>query len=279
MLQATKRTARNAVLSIVPAVFRWGSAPSRRRHGLAKPTDRSTFVGTIGSDVSLEIGPFNNPVLTGPTVSYFDVLETDALRARAIEIGLDPANVPKVDFVSPTGDLAIVDRRFHAVLTCHAIEHQPDLIEHLRQVARVLAPGGRYYAIVPDKRFCFDHFMPLTDVADVRIAHRERRQVHTPEAVRAHHLATTHNSAFGHWTGRHSQPPRTERDRDVAEREAARAACGDYVDVHAWFFSPERFRSVVDDLYQAGDIELKPVRVHATQFGDLEFFAVLEREQ
>ena len=277
MFDAVIRLIERVLHRIGPFVHCVVAGPARRRDRLTPPTKRADFLSAIGNGTALEIGPFNNPMLIGQKTAYFDVLDTAALKARARRFDLDPTRVPEVDFVSPTGDLGIVDRRFSAVLTCHSIEHQPDLIEHLKQVERVLEPGGRYYAIVPDKRYCFDHFMSLSTIEEVREAHRERRRVHTPDAVRAHHLSITHNFPMRHWIGRHGKPATGDDEHHIADTDAERASNGEYVDVHAWFLSPPQFRRIVDTLYEAGDIGLRPVDIHATRLGELEFFAVLER--
>src|SRR5580698_22975 len=47
----------------------------------------------------LEIGPFCNPAISGPGVKYLDVLDANDLRARAVEMGMDPAGCPQaIDF-------------------------------------------------------------------------------------------------------------------------------------------------------------------------------------
>lgn len=52
---------------------------------------RSGFVKLIPkTGLVLEIGPFNKPILSGPNVRYFDVLDRDALKARAAKVGRDP---------------------------------------------------------------------------------------------------------------------------------------------------------------------------------------------
>ena len=121
----------------------------------------------------LEIGPFHAPALSGPGVAYFDLQPTDALIARVRDYGLPTSRVPKIDYSEPTGDLSVIDRRFDAVFSSHCIEHQPSLIRHLTQVSNVLHPGGAYYLIVPDKRYCFDHYLPLSTLGGVIEAHHE----------------------------------------------------------------------------------------------------------
>lgn len=248
----------------------------RRREGLAVPTTRAAFLRHVPLDSALEIGPFNNPTIAGPGVRYFDVLDADALRARAASIGYEAAGIPAtIDFVSPVGDLAVVDRTFSAVVSSHAVEHQPDLIRHLKGVARLIEPGGHYYLIVPDRRYTFDQSRPETTLAEIEAAHRERRQVHRRESILATRLQTTHNNPLRHWLGQHGAPAPDAALERAAHDEVRRAEAGEYIDVHAWTFSPESFRRLVAATSPATG--LSPAVVHDTAFGDLEFFAVLRK--
>lgn len=224
---------------------------------------------------TLEIGPFCNPVLTGPNVKYLDVLDAAELRARAAEHGLDPARCPeRIDYV---GALSQVGERFDAVVSSHAIEHQPDFVRHLGEVADVLAPGGRYYAIVPDKRFCFDHFIPESTIAGIVAAHREERRTHSLSSVIEHIALTTHNDCARHWRGDHGAP----LDPDGAMRVATAlerhdAANGGYIDVHAWYFTPDSFRAILETLFRLRMTRLRAVAVYDTPLDRQEFCAVLE---
>jgi len=58
---------------------------------------RSNFVATfINANKALEIGPFNKPMLAGANSNFFDVLDQDGLRKRAISINESPDRVPHV---------------------------------------------------------------------------------------------------------------------------------------------------------------------------------------
>ncbi len=64
----------------------------------------------------LEIGPAHKPCFTGAHVKYFDVQDSDGLRARALTHNENPKGTPgRIDYVSPTGDLGIVHETFDAV--------------------------------------------------------------------------------------------------------------------------------------------------------------------
>ena len=137
---------------------------------IAVPRDR--FLQLVPRGVSiLEIGPFNQPVVFGNNVKYFDLFDCNQLIERAREIGLEFDKVPHVDYVQPFGDLSIVGERFDAVISSHLLEHQPDLIRHLQQVERLFDGAGLYFLVVPDKRYCFDHFIPESSIADVLAGH------------------------------------------------------------------------------------------------------------
>jgi SAM-dependent methyltransferase len=137
----------------------FGRKEGRTANGLR---DRNGVVALVSKNATvLEIGPFCNPLLSGTNVSYFDVLSEEALVARAS--CLDPSGVPHIEYVSPTSDLSIVDRRFDVVISSHCLEHQVDLIGHLKEVGHLLLPGGAYFLLVPDKRYCFDHFIPFSN--------------------------------------------------------------------------------------------------------------------
>ena len=248
---------------------------SFRRGPLLAPTDRQRFLAGIADGPGLEIGPFDAPLLHGAGVKYFDVLGQEALRSRSVTEGRDPSGCPPIDFVSPGGDLGVVDDEFDVVLSAHTIEHQPDLIGHLEGVSRLLRPGGRYFLVIPDRRFCFDPFLPGSTYDDVLAA--VGHQVHTPLDVENHRLGTTHNKAFFHWVGRHGPQPPRPMNPAVAE-ECQRARGGEYIDVHAWLFTPDSFSAILRRLKDEGLIGLSVERVHATAFGTQEFFAVLRKD-
>lgn len=253
----------------------------RREGRLASlPMLREHFLDLIDIALpTLEIGPFYRPVVRGSNVSYFDVLDQAGLEQRAEALGKQ-GQPPFIQYVSPTGDLSIVDRRFANVVSSHCIEHQPDLIRHLQSVGDILGKGGFYFLMVPDKRFCFDHFIPETTVADILCAHEEKRTVHSLASVVEHHSLTTHNDAGRHWKGDHADPDYQERivPRARAAVDKYRNSNGRYLDVHAWQFTPSTFRSIISILTELGLSPLRALRVYETPKNRFEFTAILQKE-
>jgi len=241
---------------------------------------RENFVSLIleGMHV-LEIGPFFAPSLRGPNVRYFDVLDREGLIAQAVKYELPLADVPEIHYVSSTGDLGIIQERFDVVFSAHCIEHQPNLVRHLEQVADILPFDGCYFLVVPDKRFCFDHFRCETNIAAIIGAHIENRIHNTKKSALEHRLLMTHNDPARHWNGDHGQPAWVASGIhfiDQACREVMEAK-EHHIETHGWHFTPEGFRCVMDKLWELGLTKLRPVRVYQTPHGRLEFCAVLQK--
>jgi SAM-dependent methyltransferase len=238
--------------------------------------DRNAFVGLIDpASRVLEIGPFANPMLRRANVDHLDVLPAEGLRDRARTLGMDPSGVPDIRWVSVGGDLDCVTERYDAVVSSHAIEHQPDLVRHLRQVESVLVPGGRYFLLVPDHRYCFDHFLVPSTTAQVVGAHVEGRRVHTAASVIEHRALTTHNDPVRHWAGDHGDPAAGRAERIAGALREIEDAAGGYIDVHAWYFTPQSFRGVVDDLRQCGLTGFSVQRMFPTRPNANEFWCIL----
>jgi SAM-dependent methyltransferase len=242
---------------------------------------RENFVQLIPDrEPVLEIGPFFQPVVRGENVRYFDVFGAAELSDRARAHGADPSKVPSViHYVSATCELSAVPDRFGAVVSSHCIEHQPDLIKHLADVAELLPERGCYFLLIPDKRYCFDHFIAESTVAEVINAHVEQRRVHTLGSVIEHRTLTTHNDSGRHWRGDPVDPDGgatiAERTR-IALREFDDAR-GSYIDVHAWQFTPASFREITSLLCELGYSSMQPVRVYDTGYGRNEFTAILQK--
>ena len=68
---------------------------------------------------------------------------------------------------------------FDAFIASHVIEHTPDLIDFLQTSEILLKSSGVVVLAIPDKRYCFDYFQPLTTPGQVLAAHAEGRSRHT----------------------------------------------------------------------------------------------------
>jgi SAM-dependent methyltransferase len=256
---------------------------SRGKHEGRIGTPRSlrgaptNLLNTAGD--ALEIGPGLTPIISGPQVKYFDVRSEQDICAQLEAEGFTLPDPMHIHFVSPTADLSIVTGTYDVVASSHCIEHHPDLVQHLKDVERLMKPGARYVNFIPDKRYCFDHFVAETSLADVLQAHAECRKIHNLGSLIENRALATHNDAVRHWNGDHEDPD--YRSSIVAKaQDAVRVfvdSNGAYVDCHAWQFTPDSFHFIVDSLADMGLSPLRVGEVYCTVRDCNEFLAVLVR--
>ena len=253
-----------------------GRAEGRRANRLR---DRKDFGALIPSQFStLEIGPFCVPFLRGPHVRYFDVLDKAALIERARAVKWPWHKAVDIDYVSPHGDLGVVNERFDSIVSSHCIEHQSGLIRLLNHIGRLFEPGGRYFCLIPDHRNCIDHFQTASTVADALAAYRENRTTRTFQSVLAHHTRNTHNDARRHWAGDHGSITPDDPALIAAAEKEFTEANGGYIDVHCWYFTPDSFANIIEALRLGGETTLAVERLYPTRCKSIEFWAVLSNQ-
>ena len=246
---------------------------------------RAGFLKLINQSKASILGivPYFAPCFSGENVRYFDIFSQDQLRENAKrdpDPVVNPDSIPQIHYHNSDGDMSGIPETFDIVFSSHCIEHQPDLVWHLQQVHDLLSPGGTYYILQPDKRFCFDHMRPETALGEVIQAAREKRRRHTLKTLVDHHMLQTHNHAHRHWAGDHTDPG--WQDGQTAGLQKALdfydGAEGSYLDAHAWQFTPARFLQTVVFLNTIGLTDMKPKCVWPTPADRHEFAAVLVRD-
>ena len=231
---------------------------------------------------ALEIGPSYNPILTkaeGYAVSILDHADQAALVAKYTPHGVDVSKVEPVDFVWRSGTIAesIAHKRFDAIVAAHMIEHAPDFIQFLNDCAQSLTEGGRLYLLVPDKRYAFDFFQPLSDTAKVLGDHRVRRTRHSFESFYRLTAVVKQGERVNWGQGRISSLAYIHGDPNVILPATIQyAAASEYVDAHANYFTPVSFAMIVRELRYLGEISLD-LKV-LTRPRECEFLAVLQMQ-
>lgn len=237
----------------------------------------------VAAGFGLEIGPSLNPIVpkaSGARVRSVDHADASTLRAKyEHHVGVDTSRIEEVDHVWAGGRLRNAvreDEPFDYVVASHVLEHLPNPIAFLQDVASLLRPGGRLSLAVPDHRYCFDHVRALTTVGQWVDAYDGDRQLHTPGTVLDHLLHAVRRDEAIAWEPGDQRPLHLVHDypEAISALAQARAQAG-YLDVHAWVFNPHSFAAIVEACQRIGLIELRLVDLVDTR-GD-EFFAVLQR--
>ena len=186
--------------------------------------------------------------------------------------------MPFIDFKLGSDGLESIPIQFDSVVSSHNIEHQPDLLLHLNQIEKILSTSGKFYALVPDNRFCFDRTLARSTIADVLEAHFTQKKVHSLKSIIEHKCLTTHNDATRHWQTKFQSQEAQVVPASVLEAvDLWRQSANGYIDVHAWYFTPDSFSKILNLLFEMKLTKLKVEKIFETSYGSNEFWAILEK--
>lgn len=237
---------------------------------------REDLINIVKGDKILEIGPFDHPLLKGSNIIYADIDDKDGLIAKAKELKSPFNQVPEIDYVISDGSLKSISDKFDAIISAHNIEHHPNLIGHLCEAAELLNEGGKYYLIIPDSKHCFDASLNITEIGEIIEANEMGRKNHSLNSVIKHYAMTSHNNSIEYWRENENNkfyPLDAERIKNAVAM--FKNSSGNYIDAHAWQFSPLSFSKIINCLIEMQYIPFKKVIVNGPVYGLHEFTAIL----
>ena len=234
--------------------------------------------------VALEIGAFDNPTVRsrdGFVVRYADYFSSDELRDKhAGNPRRDPSRIVEVDHVVKGPRLSpFIGEEMDLVLANHVVEHVPDPIGWLVDIASFCAARANIFLSVPDQRFTFDYFKQPTDVGSLVRSHEEGKD--RPDAydvARMRHLHVKVD-ALALWSeGAVPTCPDAGRPtyRQILEL-ARREADAGYVDVHCTYYTAESFIRVFEELHRSGYVPWRPRLLGGVERGGNEFHVLLTK--
>lgn len=208
----------------------------------------------------LEIGPSFSPIVPkseGWNAWSVDHTDQAGLREKYLNNPtVDINRIGPVDFVWASGDLDAAvpvehHRTFDACIASHVIEHIPNLVGFYQSLGKLIRPSGIVVLAVPDKRFCFDYFRPLSMTSDFILAHSLNRRRHSKKTTFDHTAYTVSSDGTAAW-GQHPvgdlsfYGTLTAAYDLLATTDEAESA--PYVDYHAWCYTPSSFKLVMLEL-------------------------------
>lgn len=232
----------------------------------------------------LEIGPSYNPLVpksSGARIETVDHDDQQALVAKYTGWGLPAEKIAAIEPVDhiwaggPLTDVITEHGRFDYIIASHFLEHTVDMVAFLRDCDTLLTDSGRLALVLPDKRYCFDRFQPLSTVGDVVDAAHADYRFHTAGTLLDHQAYACTRDGQLVWS-RTSHGPLTAQFpklEDGAQVIAAGLAQDEYHDIHHWKFTPRSFRLLMHDLAQLGYHRFGPVGEYPTE--GFEFFITL----
>lgn len=231
----------------------------------------------------LEIGACFHPVAPrreGFNVEILDILNQEELIERYQKRGASVENVQKVDYLwrgEPYAELTGKRRHYDWIIASHVIEHTPDLIGFLNECDSILKEDGVLSLAIPDVRYCFDHFRPISGIGSVIDRHLQKIAVTTPGTLvesRLNGVKKSRKIAWDRETGGIYRLRNSLEDaRDALKLDADERR---KLDPHVWCFVPHSFRLIMQDLFDLGltqfrEVEFTPTRGH-------EFYVTLGRK-
>jgi predicted SAM-dependent methyltransferase len=234
------------------------------------------------SGFGLEIGPSYNPLAPkkeGYNIHIIDHMSRDLLIEKYRDHHVNLENIEEVDFVwsgENFEDLTGKSKFYDYIIASHVIEHTPNLIGFLQNCDSVLKNNGVVSLVVPDKRYCFDYYRPISGISKIIDSHYNNCNIHTPGSVAEYFLnvvSKSGNIAWNHdFSGEycfvHSLADASNGIKSVTQDMA-------YLDVHAWCFTPSSFRLIIHDLFSLDFIPFQEVCYFETD--GCEFYVTLGR--
>ena len=235
----------------------------------------------------LEIGPLHNTAVPKEhaDVQYLDVFDRDQLVENyGDDPGVPVETIPEMDFVLSADDRvrsipeAVGDaERFDWVMASHVIEHVPDVIGWLADIAEVVVDGGALVLAVPDRRYCFDLHRPGTSVGQMLQAHELGEVVPSVRAVYDYKRGHASVRAPMVWSGNPVGYENRIYPLELVRSLTDRARAGEYIDSHVWLFTPGTLLEQLVELRVLGLAEWRVESLIPTARDQLEFYAVLRR--
>lgn len=234
----------------------------------------------------LEIGPSHNPVApkaAGWRTFVLDHATQADLREKYRGHDVRHDRIEPVDFVWSDGAIheavpASEHGSFDACIASHVLEHLPDPVGFFASLEQLLTADGVISLALPDKRFCFDYFRPLTFVPAWIEAFESKSARHSRRALLESTVYQMTNGPHYAWGQFNTMNLRLRGELDLAKKEAEPAGQSHsipYVDCHAWCFTPSSFELLILELDALGLIGFRIAKLFPTD--GCEFIVLLRK--
>jgi hypothetical protein len=235
----------------------------------------------------LEIGPLHDAIVgkDQADVRYVDITDQAGLRAYYSDHeGIPVERIPEIDYplTQPDGRIASLVEATRAgapfdwAVASHVVEHVPDLIGWLDELAEVVVDGGSLVLVVPDRRYCFDVHRPPTSVGAMLEAHLLGAVRPGVRAVYDNYSRVVHYKPAELWDG--VIPGYDQRFHTLRQaEELVEKSLESYVDCHVWLFTPTSFAEQLHELRLIGRSHWYVDKVRPTPTNQIEFMVRLRR--
>lgn len=240
------------------------------------------------NDRILEFGPLIRPIVSKkeyPNIFFADVRSTaeikdlytsnDYLEATGLDVDIN--EVAEIDYVITKSYTETFEneKKFDVVYLSHVIEHMPDIIFFLKDVANILKKDGQLVLIYPDARYCFDHFRNGTTFIDAYDIYRQKA-INAKAVFDFTYNVVHENNPAVFWGKKNVADLLPKNEFKAALKSYDKAFINELPDdVHFWPFADYQFIKFLYDMDRAGLLDFEINDFHETQFNTQEFMIVL----
>jgi hypothetical protein len=150
------------------------------------------------------------------------------------------------------------------------------MITFLKECERLLKADGILSLVIPDKRYCFDYFNPVTWTGELLDAYEQKRKKPSPGKVFEHYAGASKCNGHFAWGQNESGVFSLMHSKEQAREawELAKTSI-DYMGVQNWRFTPSSYRLILADLQILGLTKLSIIKEFDTE--GCEFFVTLQK--
>lgn len=231
----------------------------------------------------LEIGPLTSPFIKkyeAKYVYYADRRCTEEVKKLyESDPNVDCKQVVNIDFVieKSFNDTLKEEKKFDYIVLIHVVEHIHDLILFFTDISKCMNENGRVVLIIPDKRYCFDHFRresSFCDAVDVFLNGNKRLERHVFDA---YYNTLNENDPKIFWRNECEHKKVLFRSFDDALRETNKFLNGEVDDFHFWTFTDVSFMRFIFDMTRSKMFPFSVEHFSKTEIDTFEFGVVLKK--
>ena len=235
--------------------------------------------------LGIEIGPSHNPIAPkklGFNVHILDHACAEDLKKKYKNHGVQIENIEEVDYIwkgEPFESLVGKKNHYDWIIASHVIEHIPDTISFLKHCDSILKNDGKLSLVIPDKRFCFDYFLPLSSTGNIIDAFENKNIRPSSGQIFDAFANSVKKGNEIAWSKDFVGLPDTlihnfsDAKRNIQEHKNN----SEYVDVHCWRFVPSSFCLIISDLFNLNLTNFEIIQFYETE--GCEFYVTLAKRK
>lgn len=243
----------------------------------------------------LEFGPMHSPFAPkkeGYCVETVDCMSQEELREHYKNQDVNLEAIEPVDYIWKGGSYCSLigkENYYDYIIASHMIEHTTNFCGFLSDCSKLMKENGVLKLVIPDKRYCFDHYRNVTGLAEILNNAFSPSDIQSVGCVADYYMNVVFqkgsivwkryfytvvdnmlNYGIDQFAFVHKPDKALDRINRVAQQK-------EYIDIHHYVFTPASFQLLLYDLRLLGMTDLKVIQIQHTGANNSDFLAVLKK--